>query len=190
LPFPVSLLTVFILVLFSGICLLGIQGSSRVSLTILTFHVLTMFVIAIMAIIRWAKMGSDTLRENWTAAQPGSANGVAQQIFFGVVLGFLGNTGFELTPSYVQEVKPGVFPKILLNLWLGSLFQLSTMMLLVWAVVPYATIQANLSNIMSVLAEEAAQAKWLRIWLVCDAVLVLCAGTSPPSNVKSGVNLW
>ena len=50
------------------------------------------------------------------------------------------------------------------------------MMLLVWAVVPYDRIQSNLSNILSILAEEAAQAKWLRYWLVCDAVLVLCAG--------------
>jgi len=50
------------------------------------------------------------------------------------------------------------------------------MMLLVWAVVPYDRIQSNPSNILSILAEEAAQAKWLRYWLVCDAVLVLCAG--------------
>ena len=91
--------------------------------------------------------------------------------------------GFELTPSYVEQLKPGVFPKILRNLWLASLVQESAMMLLVWAIVPYQSIHGNLSNIVSVLAEEAAQAKWLRYWLVCDAVLVLCAGTKiPPSS--------
>ena len=50
------------------------------------------------------------------------------------------------------------------------------MMLLVWAVVPYTSIQTNSSNIVSILAEEAVGAKWLRYWLVADAVLVLCAG--------------
>jgi len=64
-----------------------------VSLAILSIHVLTMCVIAIMAMVRWGKTGSTTLRENWAAAQPGSASGIARQIFFGVVLGFLGNTG-------------------------------------------------------------------------------------------------
>lgn len=51
------------------------------------------------------------------------------------------------------------------------------MMLLVWAVVPYSDIQAHSNNILSHLAEHAAQSKWLRYWLVVDAVLTLCAGS-------------
>ena len=84
-------------------------------------------------------------------------------------------TGFELTPGYVEEVRQGVFPKVLRNLWLLSLVQLTLMMLLVWAVVPYSDITAHPNNIISLLAEHAAGAKWLRYWLVTDAVLVLCA---------------
>jgi hypothetical protein len=53
------------------------------------------------------------------------------------------------------------------------------MMLLVWAVVPYSDITANPNNIISLLAEYAAGAKWLRYWLVTDAVLVLCASKAP-----------
>lgn len=85
--------------------------------------------------------------------------------------------GFELTPSYVEDVKPNVFPKVLRNLWLLSFIQLTLVMLLVWAVVPYADITAHSGNILSLLAEHAAGSKWLRTWLVVDAVLVLCAGT-------------
>src|SRR5271169_3380689 len=87
--------------------------------------------------------------------------------------------GFELTPGYVEEVRPGAFPKVLRNLWLLSLVQLTLMMLLVWAVVPYSDIISNPSNIVSLLAEYAAGAKWLRYWLVSDAVLVLCASIPP-----------
>jgi amino acid transporter len=50
------------------------------------------------------------------------------------------------------------------------------MMLLVWALVPYSDIQSHNANILSLLAEHAARAKWLRYLLVADAVLVLCAG--------------
>jgi amino acid transporter len=60
-----------------------------------------------------------------------------------------------------------------------SFIQLTMMMLLVWAIVPYAQVQSHSSNILSLLAENAAQAKWLRYWLVADAVLVLCAGITP-----------
>ena len=79
-------------------------------------------------------------------------------------------------PSYVEEVHLRVFPKVLRNLWIISNCQLILMMLLVWAVVPYSVIQTNSSNILSLLAEYAAQGKWLRYILVADAVLVLCAG--------------
>jgi hypothetical protein len=58
-----------------------------------------------------------------------------------------------------------------------SFFQLTLMMLLVWAVVPYSDIQSNSSNVLSILAQHAAGAKWMRYWLVTDAVLVLGAGT-------------
>ena len=87
----------------------------------------------------------------------------------------------------MEEVHPKTFPKVLRNLWLMSFIQLTTMMLLVWAVVPYSDVQSHSGNILSLLAEHAAQAKWLRYWLVADAVLVLCAGTSPcmiESNVR------
>jgi len=64
-----------------------------------------------------------------------------------------------------------------------SFVQLTFMILLVWAVVPYPDIQSNSNNILSILAEAAVQAKWLRYWLVVDAVLVLCA--SIPSYIKT-----
>jgi hypothetical protein len=93
LPFSQALLPVFILILFSGVCLLGIRESSVVALTIISFHIVTMVVLAITSIVRWGINGNSLLAENWAAAQPGSASEIARQIFYGVSLGFLGNTG-------------------------------------------------------------------------------------------------
>src|ERR1700721_4738557 len=95
--------------------------------------------------------------------------------------------GFELTPSYVEEVGVKTFPKILRNLWLMSICQLTLLMLLIWAVVPYSDIQTHSSNILSLLAEHACGAKWLRYWLVTDAILVLCAGTPCSCGLTPGV---
>jgi hypothetical protein len=93
------LLPIFILILFSGVCLLGIRESSGVALTIISFHLITMIVLALTSIIRWGINGNSVLAENWTAAQPGSASEIARQIFYGVSLGFLGNTGTSHVPK-------------------------------------------------------------------------------------------
>ena len=93
LPFPDALLTIFILALFSGICLLGIRESSRFALVIMSCHLVTMSVIAITAMVRWGINGNMVLTANWHAAQPSSSTEIVKQIFFGVSLGFLGNTG-------------------------------------------------------------------------------------------------
>jgi len=93
LPFPEALLTVFILILFSAICLLGIRESSKVALAIMAFHILTILVVAMTSIVRWGINGNSLLWENWSAAQPASTAEIFKQIFYGISLGFLGNTG-------------------------------------------------------------------------------------------------
>jgi hypothetical protein len=98
LPFPAPLLTVFILILFSCVCLFGIRESSRVALMIMAFHLATISIVALTSVVRWGMIGNSLLSENWATAQPGSAGAIAKQIFFGVSLGFLGNTG--TTPSH------------------------------------------------------------------------------------------
>ncbi len=105
LPFPTSLLPLFMLVLFSGVCLLGIRESSGVALTIISFHLITMIVLALTSIVRWGINGNSVLVENWTAAQPGSASEIARQIFYGVSLGFLGNTGTSHIPKTKERFR-------------------------------------------------------------------------------------
>lgn len=44
--------------------------------------------------------------------------GIAQAIFFGFSAGLLGISGFETSANFVEEQKPGVFPKTLRNMWI------------------------------------------------------------------------
>ena len=99
-------MTVFILVLFSAICLLGIRESSKVALAIMAFHILTILVVAITSIVRWGINGNALLSANWFAAQPPSTADIFKQIFHGMSLAFLGNTGilthFEMRANTVR----------------------------------------------------------------------------------------
>jgi hypothetical protein len=73
------------------------RESSGIALAIMTLHGVTISTIAISAIVHWGKNGSSQLAENWHLAQPASAADIGKQIFFGVSLGFLGNTGIDIT---------------------------------------------------------------------------------------------
>lgn len=93
LPFSTSLLAILILILFACICLLGMRESSGIALAIMMLHIVTISTIAISAVVHWGRNGNSQLAENWRLAQPASAAEIGKQIFFGVSIGFLGNTG-------------------------------------------------------------------------------------------------
>src|SRR6478752_3722306 len=40
-----------------------------------------------------------------------------RSIYYGFCLGLLGITGFETSSNYIEEQKPGVFPKTMNNMW-------------------------------------------------------------------------
>ncbi|KAG6833272.1 hypothetical protein H0H87_009447 [Tephrocybe sp. NHM501043] len=128
----------------------------------------------VTACVHWAKTGSKQLQDNWHIGSAPSARMIAHDIFNGVCLGMLGLTGFECTPSYVARIKKGQLPLVLRNLHLPAIVLNSVIMVLVLAVVPLEIILHG-SNVLSVLAQMAA-GKWLRTWIVVDAIIVLCGG--------------
>ncbi|EKM52801.1 uncharacterized protein PHACADRAFT_212012 [Phanerochaete carnosa HHB-10118-sp] len=119
--------------------------------------------------------GNTQIRTNWVhGTEDLTAATTARAIFDGICLGVLGLTGFECVPSYVSSIKPGKFPQVLRNLHYPALLLNSLAMLFVLAHVPLGTIVGQ-GNILSVLAQTVA-GKWLRTWVVVDAVIVLCGG--------------
>ncbi|KAG2199866.1 hypothetical protein INT46_003723 [Mucor plumbeus] len=171
------IITIIILIGFSMICLLGLRESSTLTLSIFTLHAVTMGVVMITSIVQWGKGGSQTLIDNWTSIPDPEGLHPVYMIFKGLCIGLLGVTGFESAENYIEDLKPGTFPKVMNNMF-GFLLAINApMTLLVTVLVPVPIIQANSANAVSILGEYAAGgSRWLRLWIMIDAVIVLCAG--------------
>ncbi|KAL5478554.1 hypothetical protein ACEPAI_2738 [Sanghuangporus weigelae] len=126
------------------------------------------------ALVAWFRHGNSIIHSNWVNGQPGSSSGIAHQIFNGVCLGMLGMTGFECSPDYVAVVRPGAFPKVLRNIHYPTVMLYALLMLVVLANIPLDVVE-NAPNVLSVLAERVG-GRWMRIWVVVDASIVLSAG--------------
>lgn len=101
-------------------------------------------------------------------------------LFFGFAIALLGISGFESSANFVEEQKPGVFPKTLRNMWIAvSIFNPSIAFLAI-ALVPIATMQTDHTYETQLLARMgtiAGGSGWfgekLSQLISIDAVLVL-----------------
>ncbi len=71
-------------------------------------------------------------------------------------------------------MRPATYSAVLRNLIIIAAILNGTLCLLVYAIIPSQTILSG-ANVLSVLAEYAA-GRWLRVWVVVDAVGVLLGG--------------
>lgn len=117
--------------------------------------------------------GPSIIIENW-AERPRGAGPLLHAIFNGICIAFLGVTGFECTPAYIEIIASKQYPNVLRNMLFAALFLNAPLMLLVYAQVPSAEILSG-ANVLSLLAERVA-GKWLRYILVADALTVLSGG--------------
>ena len=99
-------------------CIGGLKESAVLATVMFCFHMVTCGVLIISGFIQVGMNGDSTFLANWHA--PESMNEVAYKIFFGWSVGMLGITGFETSSNYVEEQKPGVFPKTLRNVWAAA----------------------------------------------------------------------
>lgn len=175
LPFDESIGTVLLIALFLLVSLSGLRESAKIALTVFIIHVFTMVALMVASVYAWARAGNAQIGANWTSERAcSSTTCVLRQIFNGVCLGVLGLTGFECVPSYAASIRSNRFPSVLRNLHYPAIILNSLLMLFSLAIIPLETIVAG-ANILSVLAEMAA-GRWLRIWVVVDAFIVLCGG--------------
>ncbi|KAG7451572.1 AAAP amino acid permease [Guyanagaster necrorhizus] len=174
LPFPTFVGAIIVLALFTLVSLSGIKESARLALASLSFHVGTMVVLMVASAIHWWNIGNNRLRENWVSNQASSPSQVARHVFDGWCLGMLGLTGFECIPAYIARIKPGALPLVFRNLHYPAIVLNTLIMVLVMAIVPLETVLQD-DNVLSVLGQTSA-GKWLRVWIVVDAIVVLCGG--------------
>ncbi|KAJ1307239.1 hypothetical protein OPQ81_001352 [Rhizoctonia solani] len=163
----------FLLIGISIIALISLRESSTLTLSITIIHMTVMTVLMTGAAIAWARTGMGVLRDNWDL-RPTSGTGIARSIFNGICIGFLGVTGFECTPVYIQNIKPKSYGPTLRNLLIMALFLNAPLMLFVYALLPSETILSG-ANVLSVLAEVAI-GRPMRTVIVVDCLLVLSGG--------------
>lgn len=175
-----------IIVLLAGMCLitlLGLKDSANISLLMISIHLLTMFALIIAGMVQWAKGGNAILIENWQETMKilSHGKGIARSIFDGTCIAFVGLTGFEMTPTYVQSVKKGQFKVALQSLHLATLVTEVPLALLVVVLIPMQS-SLNSTNVLAVLAQVCTSSNinststWLKYLVVTDAVIVLMGG--------------
>ena len=167
--------TVALLGLFALLNVVGITESAVVALGIFVTHMVTL---TLLVLVCGVVLLSDTsvFVANWQVPAPG---GLAKSLFFGFSAALLGISGFESSANFIEEQKPGVFPKTLRNMWVAVAIFNPVISLLSLGMIPLDQLGAHKNDLLahmgwltkSLLGEGMGAA--LRFWISIDAVLVL-----------------
>jgi len=114
---PVMTFSVILLMFFSLLVIIGISESSMVAIGIFIIHLTSLALLSTFIVCFLLQQGPDTLIDNWQTPLP-EKNSIGNAIFWGFAASMLGVSGFESSANFVEEQKPGVFPKTLRNMWL------------------------------------------------------------------------
>ena len=166
---PIVYTTVFLLLIFMGLVILGIGESSKVAIGIFIFHLTSLVILCLFSIYFLFYNGFDILIANFKSPVKSS---ITTALFFGFAAAMLGISGFESSANFVEEQKPGVFPKTLKNMWIiVSVFN-PLLAFLALAIIPLSTINANEETLLSFMGELTG-GNWLLYLVSIDATLVL-----------------
>jgi amino acid transporter len=160
--------TAGLLALFAGLAIMGISESAKVAIGIFIFHLTTM-VVLVGSIFAYIFMnGIDVFMDNWNG--PVKNGSIFMAFFFGFAASMLGISGFESSANFVEEQKPGVFPKTLKNMWIVVGILNPLMALLALSMVHIDEVNAD--TLLIDMANNSA-GPWLSTVISIDALLVL-----------------
>lgn len=168
--FSVEWATFGLLLLFLGLTILGISESAIVALVIFIVHLLTMLMLITFCFIFIAKNGLDIFNANWHA--PLKTGGFLKAIILGFSAAMLGISGFESSANFVEEQKPGVFPKTLRNMWIAVSILNPLMAVLAISIMPLSEVSEYQNSFLSHMAEVTG-GKTLATIVSINAVTVL-----------------
>jgi len=167
---PLIPATIMILVIFMMLTIIGIGESAFVAVIIFITHIASLLLLVFAACWFVFQNGTAIFLSNWHL--PVTSGGVATALFLGFSAAMLGISGFESSANFVEEQKPGVFPKTLRNMWGVVSFFNPVIALLALAVLPMTEISHYQESLLSFMGEKAG-GNWLGHLIVIDAVLVL-----------------
>ncbi len=160
--------TIALLGLFALLNVVGISESAVVALAIFVFHIATLTVLSVAALVTVSQDPS-MLFQNWSTPHP---RGFLYAIFFGFSAAMLGISGFESSANFIEEQKEGVFPKTLTNMWIAVAVFNPLISLLSLGLLPLSEIQEVPPDLLAEMGQLSFGSA-LRIWVSIDAVLVL-----------------
>jgi amino acid transporter len=168
---PVISSTIIVLVLFSFLAILGIGESANVAVMIFLFHLVTLVLLVVASAWFIFNNGLAIFQLNWE--MPVEAGGIGRALFLGFAAAMLGISGFESSANFVEEQKPGIFPKTLRNMWAVVSFFNPLLAFLAICIFPLALVGEHQESLLAYMGERTG-GSWLALIISVDAVLVLC----------------
>lgn len=167
---PLQAATIGLLALFMGLALIGTGESAVVAVVIFITHLGSLILLVLAGL--WFLMGNglSIFWDNWQ--QPVPSGNIALALFLGFSAAMLGISGFESSANFVEEQKPGVFPKTLRNMWAVVSFFNPVIALLALCIIPMAEVPGHQESLLSFMGESTG-GNWLSWLISIDAVLVL-----------------
>ena len=167
----VTIATVIVLILFTGLAILGIGESAFVAVIIFLTHIATLTLLVLASLWFLIHNGLETFHINWQA--PIATGNIKTALFLGFSAAMLGISGFESSANFVEEQEQGVFPKTLRNMWAIVSFFNPVIAILLISVIPLTEVGENKESLLAHLGETTG-GSWLAWLISIDAVLVLC----------------
>lgn len=167
--FPVIIATMVLLTIFLLLTISGLRESATVSVVIFIIHLLVLLLLICSAIYFVIVNGVGLAEINFHSPLKGS---VFNAIFLGFSTAMLGITGFETSANFIEEQKPGVFPKTLRNMWVLVLIINPMIALLAVSIMPLDVVSGHESAFLSFMGKQTA-GNWLALVVSLDAALVL-----------------
>jgi len=167
----VTIATVVVLILFTGLAILGIGESAFVAVIIFMTHIGTLTLLVLASVWFVLTHGLDTFHINWQT--PISSGSIQTALFLGFSAAMLGISGFESSANFVEEQEHGVFPKTLRNMWGIVSFFNPVIAILLISVIPLTEVGENKESLLAHLGETTG-GSWLAWLISIDAVMVLC----------------
>lgn len=162
--------TIGLLGIFAVLAILGIKESAKVAAGIFVFHLSSLVLLIGFLFFYLISNGWEILITNYNAPLSGS---LTNALFFGFAASMLGISGFESSANYVEEQKPGVFPKTLRNMWAIVSIVNPLMAFLALTVLPIPEIRHSYGNTLLSEMGYIAGGSWLSWLISADAFLVL-----------------
>ncbi len=163
--------TIVVLLAFTGLAILGIGESAIVAVIIFITHLFTLCLLVLASLWFIISHGVETFTLNWHL--PVTHGDIHHSLFLGFSAAMLGISGFESSANFVEEQKPGVFPKTLRNMWAVVSFFNPVLALLVICIIPLTQVGLHKESLLAFLGDTTGGA-WLAFLISLDAVLVLC----------------